>query len=333
MAATKPPAKVATPKTAHRAPPKAGVQKTSQNVVLKTTEARAKRKTEVATKLKQANDKLEELTKHDELIKNKLKELRKNYDNGANPQFKEELDALKIEVDESGNNLMSCRSELQGAIKEKDDFDKMDVNTASLFVEEGNNGSDGPSSSSSHAAQEEQQAPAENSPVTDNNQSGAVVDSPPPSSPTYNAEWFKQALLSRHNTPANVGETTEFGRWTPAEEDENNLITPEQARTAAGIETDGTIVAWAKHNFSKPVIVRYGPRNARKYTRSTAYRESDFLDESKTEKFGPDYRKGDNKERGKLIRKLLRLTPLLAPDRIGCEAACGKDDSHWTKRT
>ena len=53
--------------------------------MLKTTEAYAKRKTKVATKLKQANDKLKELTKHDEVIKNKLKELCKNYDNGANP--------------------------------------------------------------------------------------------------------------------------------------------------------------------------------------------------------------------------------------------------------
>jgi hypothetical protein len=53
--------------------------------VLKTTEACVKHKTKVATKLKQANDKLKDLMKHDEVIKNKLKELYKNYDNGANP--------------------------------------------------------------------------------------------------------------------------------------------------------------------------------------------------------------------------------------------------------
>ena len=197
---------------------------------------------------------------------------------------------------------MSCRSELQGAIKEKDDFDKMDVNTASLFVEEGNNGSDGPSSSSSYAAQEEQQAPAENSLVTDNTQPSADVD--PPQSPlTINTPWSKR-ILQRSNTLAPERENTDFGRWTLAEEDENNLITPEQARTAARIETDGTIVAQAKSGFSKPVIVRYRPRNARKYKRSTAFRESDFLDESNTEKFGPKYRKGDEKDKdGQLICK------------------------------
>ncbi|KFY98957.1 hypothetical protein V500_01505 [Pseudogymnoascus sp. VKM F-4518 (FW-2643)] len=268
----------------------------------KTAEARAKRKAEVRAKVKQANNKLEELTKHDEEIQIKLKELRKKYDNGVNPQYKEELDALQLASVESGDKLMNCQTDVEMANKEEIGIDKMDVD--SLFVEEENNGSDGPSSSSSHAAQEEQQALAENSPVTDNTQPGADVDSPPPSSPTYHSEWLKQALRSRHNTPANVGETTDFGRWTPAEEDENNLITPEQARTAAGIETDGTIVAWAKSGFSKPVIVRYGPRNARKYKRSTAFRESDFLDESNTEKFGPKHRKGDEKdEDGQLVRK------------------------------
>ncbi|OBT70561.1 hypothetical protein VF21_10370, partial [Pseudogymnoascus sp. 05NY08] len=111
MAATKPTPKVANTKTAHRAPPKSGVQKTP-NTALQASEARAKRKAQIAIKVKQANDKLEELTKHDEVIKNKLKELRKKYNDGANPQFKEELDAVKIEVDESNNKLMSCQTEL-----------------------------------------------------------------------------------------------------------------------------------------------------------------------------------------------------------------------------
>lgn len=147
MAATKPLAKVAT-KVAHRALPKAGAQKTSQTVVLKTAEARAKRKAEIATNVKQAKDKLGELTVHDTILRNKLKELRKKYNDGANPQFKEELDALKIEVDESGTKLMGSQTDLNYAIQEKDEIDKMDVDTASLFVEEGDNSSDGPSSSS-----------------------------------------------------------------------------------------------------------------------------------------------------------------------------------------
>jgi hypothetical protein len=129
--------------------------------------------------------------------------------------------------------------------------------------------------------------------VTGNTHLGAVVNSPPPSSPTR----MKQE-------PANKADTTDFDRWTPAEEDKANLIimTPEEARKAVGLDTDGTIVAWAEICFSKPVIVRYGPRNARMHRRSTAFRESDFLDESKTPKFGKNNRKGD--EDGNLIRKI-----------------------------
>lgn len=137
---------------------------------------------------------------------------------------------------------MKCQTELQGVVEEKDEFDKMDVNTSSLFVNEGNDSSDGPSSSSP-PAQGEQQALAENTLVTNNTHLGANIDSPPPSSPTHDIPWLKKELRSRYNTLANEAETTDFGRWTLAEEDENNLITPEQARTAAGIETDGKIVA------------------------------------------------------------------------------------------
>ncbi|KFY99063.1 hypothetical protein V498_01037 [Pseudogymnoascus sp. VKM F-4517 (FW-2822)] len=288
MGVTKAPAKVANAKTAHRAPPKPGVQNKS-NPAIKAAEARAKRKAELAIKLKQANDKLKELTNHDDEMVAKVAELRKKYNDDAKPEYKEEIDALQRALQESSDKLMNCQTDIDMAKKEKDDFDKMDVDTASLFVEEGGNGSDGPS----HPAEGEQQAPAENTPVTGNTHLGAVVDLPPPSSPTR----VKQE-------PANEADATDFGRWSPAEEDENNLITPEQARTAAGIETDGKIVAWAKTGFSKPVIVRYGPQNSPKYLRSTAYRESDFLDESKTEKFGPKHRKGDNKDDdGQLVRK------------------------------
>ncbi|OBT96840.1 hypothetical protein VE01_05581, partial [Pseudogymnoascus verrucosus] len=91
----------------------------------KTAEARAKRKAEI-----------------------KLKELRKKYDNGANPQYKEELDALQLASVESGDKLMNCQTDVEMANKEEIGIDKMDVD--SLFVEEGDNGSDGPSSSSSH---------------------------------------------------------------------------------------------------------------------------------------------------------------------------------------
>ncbi|KFY97250.1 hypothetical protein V498_02181 [Pseudogymnoascus sp. VKM F-4517 (FW-2822)] len=290
MAPTKPTPKVANTRTAHRAPPKSGVQKIS-DTALKTAEARAKRRAEIATKIKESNTNLAEIVTFNTKLKAKLQELVRLYDNGASPQFKKELDALEIEVNTSNKVVTGYQTTLKKAIEEKDEFDKMDVDTASLFLEEGENDSDG-ASSSSDPAQGEQQAPAGDTPVTGDTHLGADVDSPPPSSPTP----LKQE-------PAEAG-TTDFGRWTPAEEDENNLITPQQARAAAGIATDGTIVAWAKTGFSKPVIVRYGPRNARKYMRSTAFRESDFLDESQTPKFGPKYRKGDEKdEDGQLIRK------------------------------
>ncbi|KFZ23508.1 hypothetical protein V502_02015 [Pseudogymnoascus sp. VKM F-4520 (FW-2644)] len=120
---------------------------------------------------------------------------------------------------------------------------------------------------------------------------------------------------SRSKTPDPDRGTPDFGRWTPEEEDkyniENSGFTPVQARETAGLETGGKIVAWAQHNNSKPVIVAYGPRNSRKYKRSTAYRESDFLDESKTKKFGPGHRFGDDKVDGKLIRKSHEFVSIL----------------------
>jgi hypothetical protein len=108
---------------------------------------------------------------------------------------------------------------------------------------------------------------------------------------------------SDQETPDTSRGTTDFGRWTPAEEDEENMFTPKQAREAAGLETDGEIVAWVQHGNCKPVVVTYGPRNAWKYKRLTAFRESDMLDELSTPRFGPNYRYGDAKVDGKLISK------------------------------
>ena len=80
-------------------------------------------------KLKQATDKLQEVRKQDETLKNKLKELRKTYNDGANPQVKDELDKLKIEVDMSGDKLMKFENELKSATREVEEAEKMDVDT------------------------------------------------------------------------------------------------------------------------------------------------------------------------------------------------------------
>ncbi|KFY31399.1 hypothetical protein V493_01139 [Pseudogymnoascus sp. VKM F-4281 (FW-2241)] len=65
-------------------------------------------------------------------------------------------------------------------------------------------------------------------------------------------------------------------------------------------------LAEATRGTSKPVIVAYGPKNARIYKRSTVYRESNIIGED-AKQFGPDHRFRDEtingKKGGKLIRK------------------------------
>ncbi|KFY28050.1 hypothetical protein V491_00656 [Pseudogymnoascus sp. VKM F-3775] len=114
---------------------------------------------------------------------------------------------------------------------------------------------------------------------------------------------------TRRSESANPG-TPDSERWSPAEEDEyhiqNGGYSPAAAREAAGIETDGEIVAWSelRNSNSTPVIVAYGPRNSRKYKRSTAYREASILDKTKAKQFGLRKRYGDAKDdNGNLICK------------------------------
>lgn len=236
---------------------------------------REKVKSDSIQKKKAAVEALEAIKKERanyDSLKDKVKVLHKSYDNGKRPELEPEWRKATTDFASSKQKL----EELQAAQKklqvevdsEMGDADAEEEVEKSLFVKE----------------EPEDTSPQVGVPGNSNNNNDVTAQ-------------------NENNTPS----PSDFGRWTPEEEDQYYILhggfTPAQAREAAGIETDGKIVAWADHKNSKPVIVAYGPRNSRKYKRSTAYREADILDEIKTKKFGPGNRYGDKKENGKLVCK------------------------------
>ncbi|OBT59307.1 hypothetical protein VE04_00385 [Pseudogymnoascus sp. 24MN13] len=214
-----------------------------------------------------------ERSNHDSL-RDKLKDLHRRYDNGKRPELKSEYQKATEDFTSSKKKLEELQAVVKKAQSEADtemgDADAEEEVQKSLFVED-------------------------QSSKTGENVLESVEEHTSLLSPD-NTNVTSQNGNIRSKTP-DPDRGADFGRWTPADEDENNLFTPGHAREAAGLETDGKIVAWATRGNSKPVIVAYGPQNARKYMRSTAYRESDFIDKD-TKQFGPKHRFGDNKETG-----------------------------------
>ena len=236
------------------------------------------RKRQANLKLKQVTDKLQELRNQDERLKNKLKQLRKTYNDGANPQVKDELHKLKIEVDMSGDKLMKFENELKSATREVEEADEMDVDTD---------------------IKKEEEVPEENS----------LFVPPAPnlsSSPNINVtepDGTRSSPISFHASSPSPSPSVDS--------EEEYLFTPQEARKNAGLQTDGKMVAWRKHGTSTRVIVAYGPRNSRKYLRSTLYQESNVLDEDAVQ-FGPGHRLGDEKLDRKYVRKPSEFKGILA---------------------
>lgn len=95
------------------------------------------------------------------------------------------------------------------------------------------------------------------------------------------------------------------------EPEDAGLFTPAQGREAAGLSDDGEIVAWRTQGFSKPVIIAYGPPNSRRYENSTAYKSGINFDERSTPKYGPDFRKGDEKRDKRYVRSYSEFKGIL----------------------
>ncbi|KFY62930.1 hypothetical protein V497_02149, partial [Pseudogymnoascus sp. VKM F-4516 (FW-969)] len=249
------------------------------------TKYREKQKSEAIQKAKKVADAAAKEASNLNSLREKVKELQKKYDDGKHPEFKDEYQKASKDLTASTAKVNEMQIVLKKVQKEADtemgDADAEEGVQKSLFVDD-HSSETGETFLESVEKHTSLLGP-DNTNVTGQNGN------------------------KRAETPGPDRGTPDFGKWTPEEEDKYNIdsgFTPVQARKTAGLETDGKIVAWAKHNNSKPVIVAYGPRNSRKYKRSTAYRESDFLDESNTKKFGPGHRFGDEKgEDMKLIRK------------------------------
>ena len=94
-------------------------------------------------------------------------------------------------------------------------------------------------------------------------------------------------------------------------EDAGLLFTPAQAREASGQTDEGEVKAWKEQGYSTPVIIVFGPPNAPKYERSTAYRAGITFDKEKIPKFGPDHRYGDELQGRKFVRKWAEFKGIL----------------------
>ncbi|OBT40484.1 hypothetical protein VE00_07884 [Pseudogymnoascus sp. WSF 3629] len=243
---------------------------------------REKQKSEAIQKTKRATDAAAKEVSNLNSLQENVKELQKKYDDGKHPEFLDEYQKASKDLTTSSAKVNELQIVLKKAQRDSNtemgDADAEEEVQKSLFVED----------QSSGTGEKVLESVEEHTPLLG-----------PPNVTSQNGN-------KRSGTPG-PDRGTDFGRWTPAEEDEYNIehngFTPVQARESAGLEQGGEIVAWAEQNNSKPVIVGYGPRNSRKYRRSTAAREAAFLDESKTPKFGPRNRKGDEKPDGQLIRK------------------------------
>jgi hypothetical protein len=226
------------------------------------TKYREKVKSDRNQKVKKSLEAVEKERLIYDSLKNKLKELNKNFDNGRNPEFKDQFEKTSNDFTESRAKLTELQTVLKQNQTEVDtpipDAADEEETERSMFVPQGGEG--------------QTSASAEAPPSTNS-------ETPPSPSPSVDSEEY--------------------------------LFTPQEARKNAGLQTDGKIVAWREHGTSTRVIVAYGPRNSRKYLRSTLYQESNVIDEDAVQ-FGPGHRLGDEKLNRKYVRKPSEFKGILA---------------------
>jgi hypothetical protein len=75
--------------------------------------AKEERKRNATKKVQQASEKLDNLRKHHQTIRNRLKEVSKMDVPGANPEVKEQLERIKKELDDSGDALVNYEKDEQ----------------------------------------------------------------------------------------------------------------------------------------------------------------------------------------------------------------------------
>jgi hypothetical protein len=226
--------------------------------------AKVRRRRDVKEKSRQANSALEAARNENERMKKQLEDLAKSKGDDENSEHDEEYKRLKEELERSGSMLKEVESEAQKA-KEEEDSEMKDADP------EEEDGS--------------LFVPKKTDGDPSDQQSGLPLGSTDPlpinlTNPNGNHEVPKV-----DDDPEDAG-----------------LFTPDHAREAAGRSDDGVVVAWRQQGYSRPIIIGYGPLNARKYEPSTAYRSGIPFDEANTAKFGPDDRLGDQKIGKKFVR-------------------------------
>jgi hypothetical protein len=263
--------------------------------------ANDKRRREAKEKSRIAAAKLEETKKQNDELKRQLEEVAKSHRDGENSENKEQYEQLKAKVDSSGRTLQQVEEEAQQAQKAEDeemkDVDGEESPDTELFVDSG-----GPISGlTSHG-----------SPVTfttESNVPGFKMGFIPAASQAGSGppgHSFGSSSSGSTDAPViDLTDTSGNRQQLPINEDleDAGLFTPAQAREATGRTDGGEVRAWREQGNSTPVILSFGPPNARKYERSTAYRAGIPFDKKNTPNFGPDHRYGDEKQGRKFVRK------------------------------
>ena len=241
-----------------------------------------KRRRDAKEKARLAQDKLKETKKQSDELKRQLEELAKSHKDGENSENKDEYDRVKASFDSSGQTLQQVEEAAQQAQKEEEDVEMEDEHT---------------NFDSDSAVRKLQLGPEESDNVKPEDETLFVPEtgSGPP----------KHSFGS---TPPPLLDLTDTkGNQKPPEIDEDpedqGLFTPAHAKEASGRTDGGEVRAWTERANSTPVILSFGPPNARKYERSTAYRAGIPFDRNNTPRFGPDHRFGDKQQDRKFVRK------------------------------
>ena len=98
---------------------------------------------------------------------------------------------------------------------------------------------------------------------------------------------------------------------TEGDPDDAGLFTLDDFKVATGRSDDGEVAAWRTQGYSKPIIIQYGPPNARRYERSTSARSGLAINEKEAAEFGPDHRLGDVKVDKKYVRRMHEFKGIL----------------------
>ena len=296
---TKPPGK--NTKTSSKTTSKDKVGKVSSS---KTPVTPAQQKKEVKERIRKLQFILGESHASYETAKLRFQEITKAYDNGANPEHKDEYEKQDKALNAMAETLKDYESQLDELMIDQRVLEDMDGVEKTV----------GPSTLTSNSDPDLASSdPASSNPAGSDPSGSLFVSSDPAGSSGQQDNTSSSPAGSSTNAleppagPPVINLVNEDGApdSPPIDKDPEDagLFTPEQNRVVSGRIDEAKVAAWRMQGYSKQVIIRHGPKNSPKYDRSTKTKAGIPFDEKTTDQFGPDHRFGDEKEGRKFVRR------------------------------